>query len=189
MSSVTQDPPAPSKGGSTSGKSPLKSRAQPIEDTPRSGKLWRGLIVLALIVFTAVMFIFFIDGRPSEVKHAEDISAVYDHTIILQARQGDTLETAALAVFPNTLLETRIREDKLSDDAKALELARYQAEWLRLSRLLTATTGTQLAPGEFFAVPAKSGEPGAIEVSKASSEIQRLTKAYAEASDSPPAGG
>ena len=60
MSSVTQDPPAPSKGGSSSGKSPLKSRTQPIEDTPRSGKLWRGLVVLALIIFTAVMFIFYV---------------------------------------------------------------------------------------------------------------------------------
>ena len=90
---------------------------------------------------------------------------------------ADTLESAALAVFPNTLIEERVREDKLDDEAKALELARYQAEWQRLARLLTGTTGTTLTAGEFFAVPAKADEPGAIEVGQVPAEIKELTEA------------
>lgn len=148
----------------------------------------RGVVIVVLIMFAAVMFIV-ANNRNSTVHTAEDIGAVYDHAVVLQVREGDTLETAAEAVFPNTLLETRLREGDLKDEAKAkaLELARYQAEWLRLSRLLTGTTGTQLAAGEFIAVPAKGDEPGAIEADRVSAEIDRLTKAYAEATT--PAGG
>ena len=80
-------------------------------------------------------------------------------------------------MFPNTLIEERVREDKLDDEAKALELARYQAEWQRLARLLTGTTGTTLTAGEFFAVPAKADEPGAIEVGQVPAEIKELTEA------------
>lgn len=147
---------------------------------------FRGIVIVLLIMFTAVMFIV-ANNRNTTVHTAEDISAVYDHAVVLQVREGDTLETAAEAVFPNTLLESRLREGNLKDEAKALELARYKAEWLRLSRLLTGTTGTQLAAGEFIAVPAKADEPGAIEADRVSTEIDRLTKAYAEATT--PAGG
>ncbi len=147
----------------------------------------RGFGVLVLCIILGGIGLMLFERGTTTVSTAEDIGAVYDHAVVLQVREGDTLETAAEAVFPNTLLETRLREGNLKDEAKALELARYQAEWLRLSRLLTGTTGTQLAAGEFIAVPAKEDEPGAIEADRVSTEITRLTKAYAEATT--PAGG
>jgi hypothetical protein len=162
-------------------QSRVKSPPQPIDEDDK--KLWsktwfRGLIAIILVGFTVFMLA---RSDSSQVGSAEDIATVYDHAIILQAREGDTLESAALTVFPNTLIEQRVREDKLSDEAKALELARYQAEWQRLSRLLTGTTGTTLTAGEFIAVPAKPDEPGAIEVSRVSTEIQQLTEEVQQA--------
>jgi hypothetical protein len=161
-----------------------KAAKAPMSEGRKS--MFRGIVIVALIIFSGAMLIV-ANGRNATVNTAEDIGAVYDHAVVLQVREGDTLETAAAAVFPNTLLESRLREGNLKDEAKALELDRYQAEWLRLSRLLTGTTGTQLAAGEFIAVPAKEDEPGAIEADRVSTEITRLTKAYAEATT--PAGG
>ncbi len=158
----------------TTSQDALEPPPQPIDDDKLAWKTWGSL---AIVVLLAVFAGFMLTRGDAEVNSAEDIATVYDHAIILQAREGDTLETAALAVFPNTLIEQRIREEGLSDEAKDLERERYQAEWQRLSRLLTGTTGTTLTAGEFFAVPAKPDEPGAIKVEQVSTEIQQLTKA------------
>lgn len=155
----------------------LEPPPQPIDDDKKkdSNKIAGavGIVAVLAVIVGAIM----LTRGDAEVNSAKDIATVYDHAIILQAREGDTLETAALAVFPNTLIEERVREDKLDDEAKALELARYQAEWQRLARLLTGTTGTTLTAGEFFAVPAKADEPGAIEVGQVPTEIKELTEA------------
>lgn len=135
---------------------------------------WIGGVAAGILVILAIFMLVQTDSPT--VNTAEDIGKVYDHAIILQAREGDSLEGAALAVFPNTLIEQRVREDSLSDEAKSLELARYQAEWVRLSRLMTGTTGTSLVDGEFFAVPAKADEPGAIQSSRVSTEIRQRTE-------------
>lgn len=163
----------------------VKSPPQPIDDDKKKNKdvvvISAAVVIIFAFLALTVVLSNVINISP-EVNSAEDIATVYDHAIVLQAREGDTLETASLAVFPNTLIEQRVREDKLSDEAKALELARYQAEWLRLSRLLTGTTGTTLTAGEFFAVPAKPDEPGAIDVDRAPTEIRRLTEEAQQAS-------
>lgn len=154
----------------------VKSPPQPIDGKEKDNStLWRTIVGIVLIVIAAIAFFSFFNRSP-EVNSAEDISVVYDHAIVLQAREGDTLESASLAVFPNTLVEQRVRDDNLGEEAKLLERERYQVEWLRLTRLLTGTTGTSLTPGEFFAIPAKADEPGAIDVSRVSSEIQQLTE-------------
>jgi len=169
--SITDEPRTEKQGR-------VKSPPQPLNEPRRR----RGLLLLVKLVIVVgligilVITLAVADKSPS-VNSAKDIAVAYDHAIILQAREGDTLESAALAVFPNTLIEERVREDKLDDEAKALELARYQAEWQRLARLLTGTTGTTLTAGEFFAVPAKADEPGAIEVGQVPAEIKELTEA------------
>lgn len=161
----------------TTSQEALEPPPQPIEDDKKKdGNKIAGAVGIVAVLAVIVGAIMLTRGD-AEVNSAEDIAVVYDHAIILQAREGDTLETAALAVFPNTLIEERVREDGLSDDAKDLERQRYQAEWQRLARLLTGTTGTTLTAGEFFAVPAKASEPGAIEVEQASAEIRELTEA------------
>jgi hypothetical protein len=143
-------------------------------------------ITFSLVVFLAGLLLVLVCGQyllagSSQPTTAAEIGEVYDHAIVLQAREGDNLETAALAVFPNTLVEARVREDDLSDEEKALELARYQAEWVRLARTLTGTTGTSLAPGEFFAVPARPDDPNAVSADWVSREIQDRTEAAAKA--------
>jgi hypothetical protein len=148
---------------------------RPLDDGSKDHRVW-WISGVAAGVFVILAIFMLIRADSPTVNTAEDIGKVYDHAIILQAREGDSLESAALAVFPNTLIEQRVREDGLSDEAKSLELARYQAEWVRLSRLLTGTTGTSLADGEFFAVPAKADEPGAIQSSRVSTEIRQRTE-------------
>lgn len=156
---------------------------RPLDEERRSLPLGVRVVIFMFLVAALVVALVIAGGRTPSVDNAEDIATVYDHAIVLQSRDGDSLETASLAVFPNTLIEERVRDDKLDDEAKALELARYQAEWQRLARLLTGTTGTTLSPGEYFAVPAKADEPGAMEVSRVSAEIQRRTEQAQPAGD------
>lgn len=160
-----------------------KSPPQPIDEDEKSHRRspWPLFAAFAVTMVALVTYGVLHNSTP-QANIAEDIASVYDHAIILQAREGDSLESAALAVFPNTLIEARVREDGLSDDAKRLERERYQAEWVRLARLLTGTTGTSLAAGEYFAVPAKHDEPGAIQADGVSTEIQRRNEEAQKAS-------
>ena len=156
---------------------------RPVEKVVGSGYKKTHLLFMIFVVCSVFVSLgtYMVFNRAPVIDSAEDIARVYDHAIVLQARDGDTLETAALAVFPNTLVEARVREDDLSDEEKALELARYQTEWVRLARTLTGTTGTSLAPGEFFAVPARADDPGAVDPEWVSREIQDRTEAAAKA--------
>lgn len=165
------DPPRMSERQSTTLKPLSRSKST-------NALFWRNaaVTVSALLLIMIVSFVTINAVAGPSISGAEDIGTVYDHAIILQARQGDTLESAALSVFPDTIIEQLDESQSLSEEKRSKKLASYQAEWVRLARLLSGTTGTKLQDGEFLAVPAKPDEPGAIDAKQAALDIRRRTQ-------------
>lgn len=131
------DEPAPSKLGRT--------KHTPLERHTLAVLSFMGGVIVALLVALVAIYT---NSSEAKIEQPSDIRSVYSHSIIVTAREGDTLKSVADATF-----QTDIASEK--------DLAAYLEAWQDTIAIRSRSTGT-VQKDDLLVVPALPDEPGAF---------------------------
>lgn len=117
-----------------------------------------GLVVALAMVLLAAN----VGSGQEKVEQPSDIRSVYANSIIVTAREGDTLKSVADATFP-----TLIASEK--------DLAAYVEAWQDEIAIRSRSTGT-VVTGDRLVIPALPDEPGSIKPEDLPRALEKLRK-------------